>query len=442
MIPVSGSQSRQLQPSETQHSAIVRGETLALKEKIISPAQLAHLLSQETRMGHSTDTTDPQLFLRVLSYARRDQWSESTMERRCQAGEVIFREGEPGNVMFMILAGRVAILKGELTTPTILAFRGVGEIFGEMALLENQPRSATVVSLDDTHLLGINRQNFQELLNQNPSVGLSIMETLSSRLRKTNEALSTGDLSEKKLINQVSALQDENQRLEELQRLQQETSELIIHDLRNPLSAIAVSLKMLSMTLPVEILQANSQLLQISQHGVERLQRLVDTLLEVSRLEAGEAEFRTSQIDLGKMILDIVDQISTLDRKGIVIQLRIDPELPPVPGDREVLERVLTNLVDNALKFTPDQGTLTFEARRLPGEVAVSVMDSGPGISQIDRQRIFERFTQASGEQRQRRGFGLGLTYCRLAVEKHGGRIWVEPGEGNTGSRFTFTLPL
>ncbi len=393
-------------------------------------------------MDRSADTADPQLFLRVLSYARREQWAESVSEQHFLSGEVIFLEGEPGDAMYMILAGRVAIIKGELHAPTILAFRAVGEIFGEMALLENQPRSATVISLDNTHILSINRQKFQELLNEIPSVGLSIMETLSSRLRKTNEALSTGDISEKSLKIQVSALQNEKQRLEESQRMQQETSELIIHDLRNPLNAIAVSLKMLSMTLPVDTLQANARLLQISQNSCERMQRLVDTLLEVSRLEAGEAEFSTSTIDMGKMIQDIVERISILDRKGIDIRVRIAADLPLVSADRDKLERVLTNLVDNALKFSPDHGKITFDAWPMPGEISVSLTDTGPGIPEEDRRRVFERFTQAGGEHRQRRGFGLGLAYCRLAIERHGGRIWVEAGEEGAGSRFVFTLPI
>lgn len=413
-----------------------------MKKKIISPAQLAHLLAQESRMDLSADVTDPQLFLRALSLARREQWAESFSEQHFQGGEIVFSEGEPGNAMFMILSGRVAIIKGDLQNPTILAFRGVGEIFGEMAILENQPRSATVVALDNAHLVGIQRTKFQELLSEMPSVSLSVMETLSSRLRKTNEALSSGDISEKNLQKQVSALEDEKQRLQELQRLQQETSELIIHDLRNPLSAIAVSLKMLTMTLPDEILQANAKLLQISQNSCERLQRLVDTLLKVSRLEAGEAEFTPSNIDLGKMIQETVARISLLDRRDIHIQVKLQSNLPRIRGDRDMLERVLTNLVDNALKFSPDHGTVTFEAQPLPGGIQINLTDAGPGIPPEDRQRIFERFTQAGGEYRRRRGFGLGLAYCRLAVERHGGKIWVEPGDQGTGSRFIFTLPL
>ena len=110
--------------------------------------------------------------------------------------------------------------------------------------------------------------------------------------------------------------------------------------------------------------------------------------------------------------------------------------------DQSLLDRVLTNLIDNAVKHTPLGGLVTVAAEVLKGEMAVSVTDSGPGIPPEERERIFERFTQTTGEKRRRRGFGLGLTFCRLTVLAHGGRIWVESGADGKGSRFVFTLPL
>jgi signal transduction histidine kinase len=343
--------------------------------------------------------------------------------------------------MFLVWSGRMAIVKGNLESPVILAYRIAGEIFGEMALLENQPRSASIIALEDTRLLELNRSRFEQLLSEQPAISRSIMEVLSARLRHMTTVRSTGELSEKRLSKQVTVLESEKQRLEELQRLRQETTELIIHDLRNPLSAIAISLKMLSLVLPEAILQANQELLEIAQTSTQRMQRLVDSLLEVSRIETGEARFEIRSFNLGPLLHDVVQRNAILARKGV----KIDTDIPfdlPVLADREKIERVLVNLLDNALKYTPENGQIWVQAGQRADSVWVSISDTGPGVPAVDRERIFERFTQGASEKLKRRGFGLGLAYCRLAVEGHGGRIWIQDGPNDIGSRFTFTLPL
>ena len=116
--------------------------------------------------------------------------------------------------------------------------------------------------------------------------------------------------------------------------------------------------------------------------------------------------------------------------------------LPGVMADQNLLDRVLTNLIDNVVKHTPMGGLITVAAEALDREMVVSVTDTGIGIPPKERERIFEHFTQTAGEKRQRRGFGLGLTFCRLTVLAHGGRIWVESGKCGKGSRSVFTLRL
>lgn len=121
----------------------------------------------------------------------------------------------------------------------------------------------------------------------------------------------------------------------------------------------------------------------------------------------------------------------------------IEPGLPPVLADRDKIDRVIMNLLDNALKYTPEGGQISVSVtQEREGFVKVSVSDDGPGIPPDERERIFERFAQVANGQSRQRGFGLGLTYCRLAVEGHGGTIWVEPGDGGRGSCFTFTLQV
>ncbi len=129
--------------------------------------------------------------------------------------------------------------------------------------------------------------------------------------------------------------------------------------------------------------------------------------------------------------------------EGVTLRLELPATLPSMLYDESKIERVLANLMDNAFKYTPKNGEICIAATPGATDVQVSVTDAGPGIPEAERQRIFERFTQVQGDAvARRRGFGLGLTFCKLAVEAHGGAIWVEPGPGGVGARFIFTLPF
>lgn len=414
-----------------------------MADKMITPEQLENLLLAEANYEDVPETTYNSPFLHLLVSADRGQLTQSLRELYFEPGEIVFHDGDEGDTMYLIWSGKIAIVKGDLASPVILSYRGPGEIFGEMAILEHQPRSATIVALDRLRVLEINRQRFDQLLRDTPSVSRSIMELLSSRLRKVSQERSTGELSEKRLSREVSFLQSEKQRLEDLQRLRQETTELIIHDLRNPLSSIAVSLKMISLMLPEEALKANQGILSIAQASCDRMQRLVESLLEVSRLETGEVRFQLQPIRLPEMIDEIIRRTAILARPGTTLRSFIEPGLPPALADREKIDRVIMNLLDNALKYAPEGGQIIVSANRHgEGYLQVSVTDDGPGIPPEERSRIFERFAQIPNGQPRRRGFGLGLTYCRLAVEGHGGKIWVEPGDDGRGSRFIFTLQI
>jgi len=406
----------------------------------ISPQVLQLLIAAQADHPDAPEASYTAAFTQLLISVDRGQLSQSFTEKRFAAGEVVIYEGDEGDSLFLVWSGRVVIVKGDLNSPFIVAYRITGEIFGEMAVLENQPRSASVIALEETRLWELRRARFEQLLSEQPAIGRGFMELLSARLRYMTAVRTTGDLSEKRLNRQVTALKSENQRLEELQRLRQETTDLIIHDLRNPLTAMAISLKMMTLVLPENILQANHELFDIAQASAQRMQRLVDSLLEVSRMETGEARFDMQRFNLGPILHDVVQRNSILARKGIQIDADIPFDLPVV-ADREKIERVLVNLLDNALKYTLENGHIWVQAGQQADKTWVSISDSGPGVPVEERERIFERFTQGSGEKLKRRGFGLGLAYCRLAVERHGGRIWVQDGPNGLGSRFTFTLP-
>ena len=361
----------------------------------------------------------------------------------CAPGQVICREGEPGDAMFLIRSGRAAIVKGGFDAPIVLACRGAGEFIGEMALLEDLPRSASVVALDEVYLYHVTRDDFQRMLTHSPKLDLGLLRKLSSRLREADDLITTTTHARRSLSSQVDELAAENQQMVELQRLRKQTTELVVHDLRNPLHSIMGAVGMLHMILPPGLQQDSRDLFNLIDNNCERLQRLVDSLLDISRMESGETELALEMTSLAQLIQAAVSRAaSTLQACGLASRVYLPAYLPPVEIDADMIDRVVVNLLDNAIKFTPGGGQISVAAEPRAGHVAVSITDTGYGIPPEQRPHIFERFARGAGTGPRPRGFGLGLTFCKLAIEAHGGRIWVEDGEGGVGCRFVFTLPL
>jgi signal transduction histidine kinase len=410
----------------------------------LSQDELEDLLeAQEVSADMFTSAPDAY-FLDLLASIDREVLTPLISEEQYAPGEVIFKEGAAGDAMYLLRSGRTAVVRGDFEQPLILGYRGPGEIIGEMALLEQRPRSASIIAVDDVRTLKIKREHFQELLNYNPEISLSVMATLSSRLRAADTARDENIQAGRQLTRQVSDLKDEKQQLLEVQTLRDETGNFIIHDLRNPLGIINGVIQMLEMVLPEEILDENRELLDAGKAAAGHMHRLVESLLDVSRIEAGEDQIEPVSTDLRRLIAKAIQRVTPeMTLSDISLTTEIDEALPQrVLLDREKIDRVLTNLLDNAVKYTPSKGHIQVTAERRDDQIALSVDDSGPGIPPEERERIFERFAQVKGRRARRRGFGLGLTFCQLAVEGHGGRIWVEPGADDIGSRFVFTLPL
>ena len=401
---------------------------------------LQHLPAGPEMRESSSDSP----LLRLFASISRDRRADLMTERRCEPGEIVFKEGEGGDAMYVIWSGQMIALKGTLRSPTILGYRGPGDVIGEMALLEDQPRSATIIALEFVRLLRIQRADFQKWVSEMPDIGMTIMSMLSARLRDADNVRLMEDRAGRQLVKQVSRLETEKQQLIDLQQVRQETSDLIVHDLRNPLGVLYGALNMLELMLPEDVLEQNREVLQLASSACERMQRLVDSLLDVSKLETGEMKLKLGAVNLCPLLEDITRRQSLLvQHNNITIRVDID-QLPPVVADVDIVERVITNLMDNAIKYTPAGKEIVVSGEVQGDQLVISITDSGPGIRPEDRERIFERFAQVPEEQRLRgrRGFGLGLTFCRLAVEAHGGKIWVEPGPNGVGSRFAFTLPL
>lgn len=222
-------------------------------------------------------------------------------------------------------------------------------------------------------------------------------------------------------------------------------TETLVHDLRSPMSAVMGALDVMEEVYPPDASEdeISTQAIRVARRGAKRVLGMVESLLEIARMQSGQMDLNLAAIRLRPMIVQLlVDFTTTANEFGVILRNDVPLELPTVRADQGKITRVLTNLMDNALKFTPAGGQILVTAEVLTGdEIKIQVLDSGPGVPEEYRDKIFERFTQVPGLPGRRRGSGLGLTFCRLAVEAHGGRIWVEPRDSG-GSVFAFTLPI
>jgi len=226
-----------------------------------------------------------------------------------------------------------------------------------------------------------------------------------------------------------------------LETLKNDLISMIYHDLRSPLANVVSSLDVLETLLSLQEDRALKSLLNIAARSTERIQRLTNSLLDMRRIEVGQAITNPQSISPTTLIHEAVEIIqSTAETKKQTILDNLPPGLPSVWVDVDMIRRVMINLLENAIKYTPQGSTISIGAVNKGNWVEIWVQDNGPGISPSERERIFDKFIRL--HQDTDRGFGLGLAYCRLAVEAHGGRIWVESEEGCPGASFKFTLPV
>jgi NtrC-family two-component system sensor histidine kinase KinB len=245
-----------------------------------------------------------------------------------------------------------------------------------------------------------------------------------------------------------------------LVQMRQNLTDMIVHDLRSPLTAVIGGVQVASDLLRISAdPEAIQRALAMADQSCNRLMSLVDSLLDISRLDAGQMPLELQPVSLPALAQSVVQQMEPLaQRETVTLQLQTVSAVPSVDADYELINRVLINLVDNALKHSPRNGAVTIEITPDAGKrerelaehglipeglavpaVRCAVIDTGPGIPVEYRNRVFERFAQLDSR---RKGKGLGLAFCQLVVQAHGGHIWVEDNPAGPGSAFSFTLPV
>lgn len=237
----------------------------------------------------------------------------------------------------------------------------------------------------------------------------------------------------------------------ELAQAREDLSSMIIHDLRGPLTAINAGLKLIKSTVKdgdtvADVVHRASD---SAGRSARKLLHLVNSLLDISKMESGMMVIERKPSNVRQITENVVKELEPL---ALEMEVKINNELgedtPLLDIDAEKVERVLLNLMDNAIKFTPGNGYISIAAhleQETNGSstrfMRIKVIDTGPGVPDEHKRRLFDRYVQIKGQQGRRRGTGLGLAFCRLAVEAHGGKIWIEDNP-HGGSIFAFTLPI
>jgi histidine kinase len=234
-----------------------------------------------------------------------------------------------------------------------------------------------------------------------------------------------------------------NQMAEKLAQTEDMRRQLIgdvAHELRTPLTAIKGSME----GLMDGVLPGNEETFMGIYREADRLQRLVNDLQELSRVEAGAYELNLQHVQVSTFMADITARLSRqFEEKGVALETDIPSNLPPVLADKDRIDQVLINLVGNALQYTPDGGRVWVTATLQGHETFIAVHDTGTGISPEHLPSLFTRFYRVDkSRSRAGGGSGIGLTVAKYLVEAHGGRIWAESEGAGQGSTFTFTLPV
>lgn len=270
-------------------------------------------------------------------------------------------------------------------------------------------------------------------LSRNVNSKNLVIQTLNFITRREREMVH-------KTVGRMHKLQLQVKKLEELK---DGLTHMVVHDLNNPLAAVSGNLQLLQMYSKETLNEEQRESLRYALDSTEELRRMIATLLDINKMEEDKITLSYESFGLHNLAQEVVRQMDVSARsQNKSVTLTEEGQMPDVSADKSLIKRIISNLINNALKYTPEGGSVVVRAyfRQDNHDFCVEVEDAGPGIPEEYREKIFEKFTQVQDRQA-KLGHGLGLTFCKLAIEAHGGKIWVESEVGK-GSTFHFTIPV
>ena len=389
------------------------------------------------------------LSLAFKGLAENDLREMATLTRLCTypADHILCREGAYEEIFYIIADGNAVITKqiSEEEGERVLRIAGKGDLVGEMALIQNSPRSATVRATTELTVLEMGKKDFETMLSRSPSMAINIIRTTLDRILENDQMA-------------ILDLQKNNKVLRQLDRNKMEFIQVAAHELRTPLTIIKGYVNVLG-SFPE--LQENAALKEVMEgivKGSERMHEVVNTMLDITRIENEQLRISPAPVPLKRILHELSSDFrKAAEDRNIEIIVEQDEDTPAINADPSLIQKALYHLIVNAIKFTPDGGKITLRSypvlmeNHAPG-VELSIQDTGIGLDAEHHELVFEKFYQvgnvsihSSGKTSFKGGGpGAGLAIVRGVARAHGGKVWVE-SKGHDEVNFpgcTFHLQL
>jgi signal transduction histidine kinase len=367
-----------------------------------------------------------------ISQLEIDELINRAQVKNYTQGTVLCHEAADEAKFYILLDGKVDVTKTiNNVEQRYLKSLSAGDFFGEMALIHNAPRAATVLAASPVTVLEIDKENFDRVLQHSSSVSMAMVREISSRLRENDE------MAIEDLRMRASELARAYQKLAEQELARREFLTNVAHELRTPLMAASGFLQLMQKGLitPEKMTGA----LETVARNIQQITTLVNDIMFLQEMDLILPKFQT--VNMVSIAHEVAEKYQDKAAANLLtIQVNADPKLPNVSGDAKSLERALTALVDNAVKFSPDGGLVDINMREEGNTLIIDVVDQGIGIEDSRIQRIFDRFyhLENSGENLFS-GIGLGLSITNQVIKQHNGQLSVQ---SELGKGSTFTLQL
>ena len=384
-----------------------------------------------------------------LEDAELEEMAALTEFRTYPPGHYLCREGEYEEVFYILADGNAVISKsmGEEEGERVLRTAGAGDLIGEMALIQNAPRSATVRTTTECTVLEMDKGDFETMLARSPHMAMDIIRITLDRMRDNDQRM-------------IADLQKANKVLRQLDRNKTEFIDVAAHELRTPITVLKGYANLLNASPEIRDHPALVSVAEGIQNGADRIHAVVNTMLDVTRMDNDELTLRLSPILLKQVILEVISglQKAASDRAIELVHVT-EADTPLVHGDPAMIHKAVYHMAVNAIKYTPDGGKVTISAGKAQLEngmhgALITVHDTGIGLDAEHHELVFEKFYQAgkaiihsSGMTNFKGGgAGLGLSIVRGVARAHSGKCWVESTGHNEekfpGSSFFLFLPV